>query len=263
MVTLDNDFFSTPTSRNYMSYLGSDHLSPHIPWIDYGPWCSTDRFGNKGSEGLATRLLIIKNSKKCYINGSYVWGCFHQGRCEGVQNDIGFYWANRTSPYKYGADSYLGYRGKYYSGEPNNYINGFAFKEGYYMDLAMSAVMPGRFYPGLSGGSFNRAVYNTFLYTPCGTSLARIDNPSAKMMIWCASNSVHEGYSDDVAIMPPSAYEIIGRGLNASPGVGAAYAGTGPFYNMAKVVGYVDGHVKYFRGSVWDWCAQLYIPNAV
>jgi len=262
--TLDNNFFSTPTSKNYYGYgIQADAVCKQAPWVDSAPYCglSTDRWGNTGSAGLVPALQVLKGQQKNFQSGCYAWFCNHLGKPWAPGAGGGLYWFNATSYYKNyePGGSNMGYRGKYYSAEPTNMISGYAFREGYYTDLSMCAQLHGKYFPQYtSGGSWARSMYNVCHYTPCGASLASMDNPAAKPMLWCRSNSVHEGLGQWANFIGPRENEIIALTMQATPGAGAAYVGAA--VPISKVVAYADGHAKYFRGSVYDWCLQMFLP---
>jgi len=256
MVTLDNDFFSTPTSPNYYAVGQTCLQPPYIQWWDNGAEVSGH---GKNQTRYIAPLQIIKGTQKCFMSGSYAWSCQHLGT-----SALSYYWSNLTSYYKAYPNTHLGFYGTYYSGEAKTIRNGYAYREGYYLDLVMSTGMMGKYSTSSSGGGLARSLYNVAFYTPCGARISQFDNVAAKPMLWCITSVAHESMSPglDGNVLSPPAREIIALGLGASAGQGAAYAGS-PTPNVAKVTAYVDGHAKYFRGSIFDWCATMMMPLAI
>jgi len=264
---LDNDFFSTPTSKNYYGYLNQkDAVCAEAPWVDIAEWASTDRYGDVGSSKLVPGLQVLKGSKKCAMSGSYAWSCSHLGSpwSPGYAGGA-LYWFTQTTPYHVydPTSNNKGYARRYYTGEPANSMSGYSIgQEGKYLDVTEVSLLNRKYSQVTSGGGFNRNMYNVNYYTPCAASLATLDDAAKKPILWCVSNGVHEGYGAAVGVMTPQANEMVALSLGASAGLGAAYI-TAPTHGVNKVVAYADGHVKYFRGSLFDWCSTMLAPNNV
>jgi hypothetical protein len=269
MATLDNNFFSTPTSKNYWAYPSGDAVCQQAPWLfnmlfgnDAAP--SIDPGQSRCQDFAVAPLQIIKGQRKTFMSGSYAWGCNH------LQNPfLSNYWGTgsrlvgcgQTTGGGYPAN--FGWRSTYYVGEPDTIANGSAYREGYYMDVAMGAgitKVTTNSDPNSSGG--RRTMFNPVLYTVCAAPISQFSNVAAKPMLWCISNVAHESISPnaDGSVVPPGAREAIALDCGASAGTGLYSAGSGQVYPIAKVAAYADGHAKYFRGSMYDWCAIMFAP---
>jgi prepilin-type N-terminal cleavage/methylation domain-containing protein/prepilin-type processing-associated H-X9-DG protein len=83
-------------------------------------------------------------------------------------------------------------------------------------------------------------------YFPCAQAIGIFDNPVWKMMVACDYWSVHEGYSYGYIanhVLPPE------------------LGGTPPPVPIGVAVAFVDGHVKYWRGSFYDMVNVLCTKN--
>lgn len=84
----------------------------------------------------------------------------------------------------------------------------------------------------------------------CGSKLGSFDNPSRVILLGCDSYGVHDGYSEEYIhhhYLPP---------LPGMPG--------GPYYGDGvgtQMVGYADGHVKYWRGTFWQSVDTFLTPK--
>ena len=78
---------------------------------------------------------------------------------------------------------------------------------------------------------------NGYEFEPCGARLADFDNSGRSVCLGCDQYGIHEGYSSDYIekhFLPPVIPGSLGD------------------INGATVLGFVDGHVKYWRGSFWQ-----------
>jgi prepilin-type N-terminal cleavage/methylation domain-containing protein len=114
---------------------------------------------------------------------------------------------------------------------------------GHGMFGAWAAVCAGTFGPGIDLNT------DPSEYFACANSLGIFDNPTQKFMLACNYWSIHEGYSEDYLgehILPPE------------------LGGTVPTVPIALPAAFVDGHVKYWRGNVYDFAAwALMQPNQI
>jgi prepilin-type N-terminal cleavage/methylation domain-containing protein len=85
-------------------------------------------------------------------------------------------------------------------------------------------------------------------YFPCANSIAVFDNPSGKIMLGCNYWCVHEGYSTDYVSDHILPIEL---------------GGTPPTIPVTMMLGFVDGHAKYWRGSLYDAIALIIQPNQI
>jgi len=87
----------------------------------------------------------------------------------------------------------------------------------------------------------------------CGNAIGIFDDPVNKPIVTCWLWSIHEGYStiyvggeDDTGhVMPPE------------------LGGQIPTVPVSMPIGFVDGHAKYFRGSVYSFLALHLSPNQI
>jgi prepilin-type N-terminal cleavage/methylation domain-containing protein len=81
-------------------------------------------------------------------------------------------------------------------------------------------------------------------FAPCGAPLADFDNTGRIFMLGCDQYGVHEGYSGEY---------VEAHFIPEIPGVT-----DGAYGDLigATVVGFADGHVKYWRGSFWQFVAD-------
>jgi prepilin-type N-terminal cleavage/methylation domain-containing protein len=85
-------------------------------------------------------------------------------------------------------------------------------------------------------------------YWVCGQAIGIFDNPVWKPMSGDLSFGCHEGYSQEYTnehAVPPE------------------LGGTPPSIAIALPVAFVDGHVKYWRGTIYTVCAMLTSPNQI
>jgi len=75
----------------------------------------------------------------------------------------------------------------------------------------------------------------------CGGALSEFDNAGKCLAMGCDQYAAHEGYSDDYA-----EWHFMPAGLG--PLLGETYYGD---ISGGTVMGYADGHVKYWHGSFW------------
>jgi prepilin-type processing-associated H-X9-DG protein len=83
---------------------------------------------------------------------------------------------------------------------------------------------------------------------PCANAIGIFDNPVRKVLVGCDSLGVHDGYSA----------EYVGR--HALP---IELGGDAPTIPVAMPVAFVDGHVKYWRGSYYEAGALFWSPNQI
>jgi len=89
---------------------------------------------------------------------------------------------------------------------------------------------------------------NPHEYLPCSQAVGNFDDPVWKAMVCCDSFGVHEGYSNDYTddhVVPPE--------LGGDP----------PTITIATPIGFVDGHVKYWRGGFYQTIALMCLPNEI
>jgi len=94
-------------------------------------------------------------------------------------------------------------------------------------------------------------------YAACANAVGIFDDPVWKPIMCCDSFGVHEGYSTDYTDnhnMPPELWPII-------QAIDSEYEGQLPVIALATPVGFVDGHVKYWRGGFYETLTLITLPN--
>jgi len=85
-------------------------------------------------------------------------------------------------------------------------------------------------------------------YFPCGNAQVVFDNPVWKPIVACDSFGQHEGYSGDYTDNHVVPVEL---------------GGTPPTIAAASPIGFVDGHAKYVRGTLYDLLVLMCQPNQI
>jgi type II secretory pathway pseudopilin PulG len=85
-------------------------------------------------------------------------------------------------------------------------------------------------------------------YLPCANAIGIFDDPVNKIMAACDSFGVHEGYSTDYTDDHVTPVEM---------------GGTPPTIPVATPMAFVDGHVKYWRATIYETLAAMLRPNQI
>jgi prepilin-type N-terminal cleavage/methylation domain-containing protein len=101
----------------------------------------------------------------------------------------------------------------------------------------------------LGGPDDDGNFYNGDEYGVCGAKAGGFDNAGKIVCIGCDQYGVHEGYSSEYV-------ETHFLPAELGPLVGSTYYGD---IAGGTVVGFADGHVKYWKGSFWDMLATFLV----
>jgi hypothetical protein len=167
---------------------------------------------------------------------------------------------------------------------PDPFVNGFipgvhkCVNQGSYLWMCMhhpAGANPGDGYKIGSWGDWDSYGYETFDYwdfgvmlgyipnpddengsniMACGNALGLFDDPTRKAILQCWSLGVHEGYS---TYYMGGEHEV---GHIVAPELG----GQAPTVPMGIPMGFVDGHVKYWRANFHDSHLAMWLrPNQI
>jgi len=96
-------------------------------------------------------------------------------------------------------------------------------------------------------------------YAPCANAMGMFDDPCWKPLMACDSFGVHEGYSMDYCDshqVPVELWAII-------QAVDSEFEPQLPVMTLGTPIGFVDGHVKYWRGGFYDTILIFVMPNQI